>query len=514
MLEEQQRQERLAIAIARKEEEVAGLSLPFLSYSRRSPTTRRSVLRCGRAALQPVRSCCDVLRCCNRSSSIPRQASGCSRRSSTPRRRRPPRMRLWPAASRWRTGCGASSRCSAFGPQHRGGAHPCPHLRRDWALPMRTSALGLSSLQPHLHRTPAHICTGTGPTPAHICTGTGRSPCAVTLRPSPHDLRAPLRSPPRATVLTRPQVVTYDGTPRGTFVLIAHTRPHRGTTRSTLCASPPTASAPRRRSTRSTRRSGSSCSSTPQRSRPPRRASTQSRGRSRSAPSVRPPPTICVWDGAHPCPHLHPGLGPPLPTSAPGPANAQPSARSHAPNQARTSRPALYRSSRIGAVAALCAVSVAAAAVCPRDARQHGGVSGAETSAERLERLSRGATASLEVRLRQLQMQARLRPPRRVRARHGQAALALVRALAVRCGAARVDRPTDVAAPVCARVPSRAGRMPRGSVRLADRMPLHATGSRACHAPPTAHAALHTTPHHSRRPRLSARCAPFRADAN
>ncbi len=71
------------------------------------------------------------------------------------------------------------------GPQHWGGAHPCPHLRRDWALPMRTSALGLSSLQPHLHRTPAHICTGTGPTPAHICTGTGRSPCAVTLRPSP-----------------------------------------------------------------------------------------------------------------------------------------------------------------------------------------------------------------------------------------------------------------------------------------------------------------------------------------
>ena len=29
-LEEQQRQERLAIAIARKEEEVAGLSFPFL----------------------------------------------------------------------------------------------------------------------------------------------------------------------------------------------------------------------------------------------------------------------------------------------------------------------------------------------------------------------------------------------------------------------------------------------------------------------------------------------------
>ena len=115
-------------------------------------------------------------------------------------------------------------------------------------------------------------------------------------------------------------------------------------------------------------------------------------------------------DWAHSCPHLHPGLGPPLPTPAPGPAHAQPSARSHAPNRAHTSRPALYRSSRIGAVAALFAVSVTAAAVCPRDARQHGGVSGAETSAERLERLSRGATASLEVRLRQLQMQARLRP--------------------------------------------------------------------------------------------------------
>jgi hypothetical protein len=47
---------------------------------------------------------------------------------------------------------------------HRDRAHPLPHLRRDWAHPL-----------PHLRRDGAHrchICAGTGLTPCHICAGT------------------------------------------------------------------------------------------------------------------------------------------------------------------------------------------------------------------------------------------------------------------------------------------------------------------------------------------------------
>ena len=88
---------------------------------------------------------------------------------------------------------------------------PLPHLHRNWAHPCHictgtrlaaaTSALGLGSPLPHLHRDwgsahphlhqdrtvsrarPSHICTGTGPTlpPCHICTGTGPTlpPCHI-----------------------------------------------------------------------------------------------------------------------------------------------------------------------------------------------------------------------------------------------------------------------------------------------------------------------------------------------
>jgi hypothetical protein len=72
------------------------------------------------------------------------------------------------------------------------GLAPCPHLHRDWARPVPTSAPGLGSPR-------AHICAGTGLAPcphlhrdwarpvptsapglgsprAHICTGTGLAP--------------------------------------------------------------------------------------------------------------------------------------------------------------------------------------------------------------------------------------------------------------------------------------------------------------------------------------------------
>ncbi len=82
-----------------------------------------------------------------------------------------------------------------------------PHLRRDWARPLATSAPGPDSPLPHLRRDGTHrchICAGTGLTAAtsapgpgsplphlrpdrthrcHICTGTGLT--AATSAPGP-----------------------------------------------------------------------------------------------------------------------------------------------------------------------------------------------------------------------------------------------------------------------------------------------------------------------------------------
>ena len=52
----------------------------------------------------------------------------------------------------------------------------CPHLRRDWARPLPTSAPGLGSPLPHLRRgwaRPCHICAGTGLAPATSAPGLG-----------------------------------------------------------------------------------------------------------------------------------------------------------------------------------------------------------------------------------------------------------------------------------------------------------------------------------------------------
>ena len=96
---------------------------------------------------------------------------------------------------------------------------PLPHLHRNWARPCHictgtgltpaTSGPGLGSPLPHLHRDwarPCHICTGTGPDPptsasgldpsvphlrrdwthpCHICTGTGPAPATSAPGPGP-----------------------------------------------------------------------------------------------------------------------------------------------------------------------------------------------------------------------------------------------------------------------------------------------------------------------------------------
>ncbi len=67
-----------------------------------------------------------------------------------------------------------------------------PYRHRDWAHPGHVcTGTGLS---------PAHICTGTGLTPAHICAGTGPTPAtsAPGLRsPLPHLHRDWAHSAPR-----------------------------------------------------------------------------------------------------------------------------------------------------------------------------------------------------------------------------------------------------------------------------------------------------------------------------
>jgi hypothetical protein len=52
------------------------------------------------------------------------------------------------------------------------GAHPLPHLLRDWGSPLAASA-------PELGLTPCRICAGTGLAPCHICAGTGLAPCHI-----------------------------------------------------------------------------------------------------------------------------------------------------------------------------------------------------------------------------------------------------------------------------------------------------------------------------------------------
>ncbi len=68
----------------------------------------------------------------------------------------------------------------------RGGDAPVRH--RDLrGQPAAISAPGLGSPRPHLHRDralrdralPCHICAGSGLTPCHICAGTGLTPCHI-----------------------------------------------------------------------------------------------------------------------------------------------------------------------------------------------------------------------------------------------------------------------------------------------------------------------------------------------